>query len=58
MYLIPEIVAINADSPNKDGAWEFISFLLSQEAQLEISVDNHVSGYPSNQKAFEVLRER
>ncbi len=41
-------LAINANSLNKEGAWEFISFLLGDEAQ---SVRNNV---PASRKLFDV----
>lgn len=43
-------LAMNANSPNKEGAWEFISFLLSEECQSE---DLDVSIAPVNRKVFD-----
>ena len=53
------VLGINANSSHKQGAWEFISFLLGDEAQLVRSVKN---GVPVSRKAFgawlEMQRER
>lgn len=43
-------LAVNANSPNKEGAWEFISFLLSEECQ---SADLDLSIAPVNRKVFD-----
>lgn len=45
-------LAINANSSNKEGAWEFISFLLGEEVQ---SGD---SGVPVSRKAFDIWTKR
>lgn len=38
---------VNANSPNKEGVWEFLSFLLSREAQM-----THVADLPVHRGAF------
>lgn len=48
-------LAINASSPHKEGAWEFIRFLLDEESQstnLEWGVP------PVNRKAFEIWMQK
>ena len=40
-------LAVNANSPNKEGAWEFIAFLLGDEAQ------SAVSGVPAARRTFD-----
>ncbi len=45
-------LAINANSSNKEGAWEFISFLLGEEAQ------SGKSGVPVSRKGFDAWVER
>lgn len=47
---------INAASAQKEGAWEFLRFLLSDEAQSWDSNDNSV--YPVSKDAFHALIER
>ena len=42
------ILAMNANSPNKEGAWEFLNFLLGEEAQA--ALDWHLPVY---KKAFD-----
>lgn len=41
---------INANSPNKEGAWEFLSFVLSQEVQVTQSM-------PVHRRAFTIWSE-
>lgn len=43
-------LAINANSPNKEGAWEFISFLISEKAQS----DFHTFYTPPHRGAYEL----
>ena len=43
-----EAFAINSASPNKDGAWDFLEFLLSRELQDRIDW-----GFPSRKDSFE-----
>lgn len=45
-------LAINANSSNKEGAWEFISFLLREEAQ------SGESGVPVSRKGYDAWVER
>ena len=45
-------LAINANSSNKEGAWEFISFLLGEEAQ------SGESGVPVSRKGYDAWVER
>lgn len=40
-----EALAINSNSPNKEGAWEYLSFLLGQEAQSDFSYPSASPGY-------------
>lgn len=44
-------LAINANSPNKEGVWEFFSFLLGEEAQLGSG------GVPVSRRAFDAWAE-
>ncbi len=44
-------MAVNSNSANKEGAWEFLRFLLGEEAQGQ-------SGLPVNRRAFEQWLER
>lgn len=44
-----DTLAINANSPNKEGAWDFIRFLISEENQ-ETDIWYHI---PVNRNAFE-----
>ena len=48
------MIAVNANSAHAEGAWEFISFLLGEEAQLALQ-DGSNSGYgiPVHRGAFE-----
>ena len=45
------VLAVNADSTHKEGVWEFISFLLGDEAQSASKV------IPASRKAFDVWVE-
>ena len=56
-----EMLAINANSAHIEGAWEFISFLLEEKAQMmfESNEPNRISAtIPVNRKAFEVCIEK
>jgi len=44
-------LAVNAASPNKEGAWEFLSFLLGEEAQSATYT------FPAGREAFELWLE-
>ena len=44
------VLAVNANASHKEGAWEFISFLLGDEAQLVKSAEDSV---PVSRKAFD-----
>lgn len=47
--LIPDaVLAMNGKSENKDGAWDFLQFLLSEEFQNEIDW-----GFPAREDSFE-----
>ena len=46
-------LGINANSPDKEGAWEFITFLMAEEAQREL---NYLH-LPMNRKAFDAMME-
>lgn len=48
-------MSVSSASPYKEGAWEFIRFLLSEEEQSKISWVDNTFIYPSNKKAFEKL---
>jgi len=48
-------MTMNSASPYKEGAWEFIHFLLSEETQSAISWLDNDFIYPSSRKAFETL---
>lgn len=54
-----KIMGINSNSPNKEGAWAFLSYILSEEVQLETArhcYDNVlVYGYPASRTAFETV---
>lgn len=45
-------LAINAASENKDGAWEFLCFLLQEEIQAELGRDFVHMRFPVNRQAF------
>ena len=45
-------LAINAASENKDGAWEFLCFLLQEEVQAELGRDFMHMRFPVNRQAF------
>lgn len=47
------IMMINANSAQKDGAWEFIAFLLTEEAQVELSM-----GFPVNRAVLPIWVQR
>lgn len=46
-------LGMNANSPNKEGAWEFITFLMAEEAQSELDYLH----LPMNRKAFDAMME-
>ena len=50
-------LSINANSRNKEGAWEFIRFLISEEAQFG-DRDSSPYEYPVNRKAYEASIEK
>lgn len=58
------MLAINANSANKEGAWEFFCYLLSEEAQGSFAVsmtdksDSEWRNYPVDRKIFEELCEK
>lgn len=47
-----DILAINADSPYKEGCWEFFAFLLQEETQQANPEYSLPSSLPTNRKAF------
>lgn len=49
------VMAVNAGSKNKEGAWEFLSFLLGEEAQAEVKYNEH---YPASRAAFLAMAEK
>jgi len=51
-------MAVSSASPNKEGAWEFIRFLLGEEEQLKLSWAQNDLIYPSNRKVFDTLAAR
>lgn len=48
------VMAINAASENKEGAWEFLSFLLQEETQMEVDYNSH---YPASREAFAAMAQ-
>lgn len=52
-----KVMTINSNSTNKEGAWEYICFLLGKEAQEDFKYRNagghEVNGYPVSRNAFE-----
>jgi len=51
------ILAVNANSPNKEGAWEFISYLISEKCQSKDS-DNLMVLPPVHRKAFDTWQQK
>ena len=49
------VLIINANSPNREGAWEFLKFLLSEEVQSDMDFKSLL---PANKAAFEQFVER
>ncbi len=52
------ILAVNGNSSKKEGAWEFLKFLLADEVQMDFAVSesNYIGHYfPVGKKAFEAL---
>lgn len=51
------VMAINSGSENKEGAWEFIKYMLEEESQTALYKDYGLSwiynGFPVNKSAFE-----
>ena len=48
------VMGISSTSLNKEGAWKFIKYMLSEEVQELFFTDKFAfSGYPTNRKAFE-----
>lgn len=45
-------LAINAASENKEGAWQFLSYLLQEEVQEELGTDAMCFYFPVNRQAF------
>ena len=50
-----QLVAVNQDSPYKEGAWEFIEYLLKEGQSLITYLDSY---YPVSKEAFEALIQR
>jgi len=51
-------MSVSSASPYKEGAWEFIRFLLSEEEQARLSWVENTNLYPSNRKVFDELAAR
>lgn len=52
------MLAINANSTKKEGAWDFIRFMLGEEVQMDFDVETAKYSYdyfPTSRKAFEEL---
>jgi len=49
-------MAISSSSPNKEGAWEFLHFLLSGQVQMQVQ-ELMVSRYPVNRKCFDEIAQ-
>ena len=47
-----EVLSINANSPSKEGAWEFICYLLEEEVQGAV---DSLTEYPVNKAVFEKM---
>ncbi len=47
-----QVLAVNTNSPNKEGAWEFLSFLLGDEVQSSIR------NVPASRKAYDAWVEK
>lgn len=45
-------LAINAASENKEGAWQFLSYLLQEEIQEELGTNAMYFSFPVNRQAF------
>ncbi len=62
--LMSYALSINANSDKKEGAWEFLSFLMGEEAQLEFYVKPEdciwsiYNYFPMNKNAFEELCQK
>lgn len=54
-YSWTSALSVNANSLHKEGAWEFISFLISEEAQL---TDRDSFDYPVHRKAYNAFVQR
>lgn len=55
------ILAVNVNSDKKEGALEFVSFMLSDEVQTDFDVEKaeyNFNYFPTNKKAFEELCEK
>lgn len=48
---LADAISVNSSSPNKDGCWEFIAFLLQEENQRKL-VEMPLSPLPTNRKVF------
>ncbi len=46
---------LNANAANRDGAWEFVKFILSEEAQQKLSETGGTGTLPVKKSAFETL---
>jgi len=52
------LMAVSSASAHKEGAWELIRFLLSEEEQSKISWVKSDRVYPVNRKAFDMMASR
>ena len=46
------IYGINANSEHKEGAWQFIAMLMSEEGQYDLGLNPSTTYFPSNKPAF------
>ncbi|RED55271.1 carbohydrate ABC transporter substrate-binding protein (CUT1 family) [Cohnella lupini] len=51
-------VGINANSPHKQEAWEFIQYLISDEAQSSAAASTDTRGFPINKIAYDSLVDK
>lgn len=52
--VVEYMLTINANSPNKEGAWELISFLMGSKAQEQIS--RMAGQFPVNRAAYDTVK--
>lgn len=54
---ITDQFAMNASSKNKDGAWEFLKLLLSEEYQDSMYVRSGAASFPTNKNSLDRLAD-